>query len=342
MGNLCSVCYPCQSFKSTKRTSRRFSDQQNPKDVSDSEGQDESLLQAQLASNDGQLAQAIVPSSLAIKSESFNIISSKDPTASKTERKSLALKLSGTLNRNNSESRNISESKISALFEKYKDGIEDSILSEGVEQLCIDLQLKPDEFKVLVLAWKFEAEMMCRFTRQEFVKGCRNLKTDNLKGIQNKLPELVGQTITNAEMFKDLYRFTFKFGLDYSSGQRILPIDMAVSLWMLVFSQQEPLILKRWLYFLDKHPQVRGIPRDTWNMFLNFVETVGTDLSNYDDTEAWPSLFDDFVEFENDQLNQNSSAMLDLNQQGMDNISNCNINSGNSNISGMVEGTPDI
>jgi DCN1-like protein 3 len=61
--------------------------------------------------------------------------------------------------------------------------------------------------------------------------------------------------------------------------------------------------------------QVRGIPRDTWNMFLNFVWSVGTDLTLYDDTEAWPSLLDDFVEFENDQLNQNSSAMQDLNRE---------------------------
>ena len=59
--------------------------------------------------------------------------------------------------------------------------------------------------------------------------------------------------------------------------------------------------------------QVRGIPKDTWNMFLNFINTVGNDLTQYDDTEAWPSLFDDFVEFENDQLNQNSSTMQDLN-----------------------------
>ena len=75
---------------------------------------------------------------------------------------------------------------------------------------------------------------------------------------------------------------------------------------------------------------MRGIPRDTWNMFLNFVNTVGSDLTQYDDAEAWPSLFDgllkiwmkdqiknytfiDFVEFENDQLNQNSSTMQDLN-----------------------------
>ena len=50
-------------------------------------------------------------------------------------------------------------------------------------------------------------------------------------------------------------------------------------------------------------------------MFLNFVTTVGSDLTLYDDMEAWPSLFDDFVEFENDQLNQNSSTMQDLNRE---------------------------
>ena len=48
-----------------------------------------------------------------------------------------------------SESRTFSESKIQQLFEKYKDETEDAVLSEGVEQLCIDLQLNPDEFKVL-------------------------------------------------------------------------------------------------------------------------------------------------------------------------------------------------
>ena len=72
-----------------------------------------------------------------------------------------------------------------------------------------------------------------------------------------------------------------------------------------VFSQREPPLLGRWLTFLQEHPEIRGIPRDSWNMFLNLVESVGNDLSLYDDTEAWPSLFDDFVEFENDKANQN-------------------------------------
>lgn len=198
-----------------------------------------------------------------------------------------------------------SANKLNALFETYRDENEDMILAEGIEQLCKDLQVSPDEFKVLVLAWKLNAEQMCRFTRDEFMNGLKAMRVDSVKGVQNRLPEIVNEVAQNADLFKDLYRFTFRFGLDSASGQRILPTDMAVVLWRLVFTVREPPILERWLNFLERHQMIRGIPRDTWNMFLNFSEAVDDDLSSYDDTEAWPSLFDDFVEYENDQANQN-------------------------------------
>ncbi|GLH02963.1 DCN1-like protein, partial [Gryllus bimaculatus] len=198
-----------------------------------------------------------------------------------------------------------SEAKICALFEAYRDSAEDAMLADGIERLCADLGLSPDEFKVLVLAWRLDAARMCRFSREEFVGGLRALRVDSIRSLQSRLPELAAETARDPDLFKDLYRFTFRFGLDADAGQRALPADMAACLWRLVFSVREPPILGRWLRFLEGHPHVRGIPRDTWNMFLNFAEAVGDDLSSYDDTEAWPSLFDDFVEFENDKANQN-------------------------------------
>lgn len=200
-----------------------------------------------------------------------------------------------------------SDLKISNLFEMYKDENEDLILEDGIERLCKDLQVPPDDFKVLVFAWKLKAKQMCRFTKSEFVKGLQCLNADSIKSIQNCLPELVTQVESDPVLFKDLYRFTFKFGLDKDIGQRILESDVAIPLWRLVFTVREPTILQRWLNFLEKHPMIRGIPRDTWNMFLNFSEAVGDDLSSYDDNEAWPCLFDDFVEYENDHTNQNIS-----------------------------------
>lgn len=201
-------------------------------------------------------------------------------------------------------SREASEAKILALFEVYKDKDEDYILADGVERFCMDLEVKPEEFTVLVLAWKFGAETMCEFSRTEFVQGCKSMKVDSIKGIQSKFPDLLAE-VQDKHAFKDLYRWSYKFGLDTASGQRTLPTDMAISMWKLVFSQREPPVLQRWLEFLEKHTSIRGIPKDTWDMFLNFVEQVGDDLSSYDDTEAWPSLLDDFVEFENDRHNQN-------------------------------------
>lgn len=132
------------------------------------------------------------------------------------------------------------------------------------------------------------------------------MRVDTIRGIQACLPEIVQELTENSESYKDLYRFTFRFGLDVTSGQRILPADMAIVLWKLVFSIRKPPLLSKWLNFLECH-HIRGVPRDTWNMFLNFVESIGDDLGAYDDAEAWPSLFDDFVEYENDQMNQNIS-----------------------------------
>ncbi|XP_066139851.1 DCN1-like protein 3 [Euwallacea fornicatus] len=200
-----------------------------------------------------------------------------------------------------------SDLKVNSLFESYKDEQDDVILAEGIDQFCKDLSVPPDDFKILVLAWKLNAEQMCRFTRGEFVNGLKAIKCDSIKAIQSRLPELVEEIEQSDELFKDLYRFAFKFGLDVQTGQRILPTSMAMVLWRLVFTVREPTILKRWLNFLENHPAIRGIPKDTWNMFLNFSEHVENDLSCYDDNEAWPCLFDDFVEYENDQANQNIS-----------------------------------
>lgn len=135
-------------------------------------------------------------------------------------------------------------------------------------------------------------------TRKEFVEGCKAIQADSLEGIYSRFPSMLLDA-RGEENFKDLYRFTFQFGLDAEEGQRSLQRDIAIALWRLVFTQDTPAILEHWLAFLVENPSgIRGISRDTWNMFLNFTQTIGPDLSNYSEDEAWPSLFDTFVEWE--------------------------------------------
>ena len=192
------------------------------------------------------------------------------------------------------------ESKVEILFNKYKDDNEDSILAVGIEKFCEDLKVDPMDFRVLALAWKFEASQMCRFTRKEFLDGCRKLKADSLKSIGLRIPDLEDEVLKSKDKFKDLYRFTYGFGLDIDEGQKTLPIQIALALWKIVFARQPPQFIEQWYKFLDEK-QVKGISRDTWNMFLHLVENVKYDFSNYDISEAWPSLFDEFVEYMQEQ-----------------------------------------
>lgn len=201
------------------------------------------------------------------------------------------------------------ESKIEAMFQKYKDDEEEAILDDGMEKFCQDLSVNPTEFVVLVLAWKFNASKMCRFTRSEFVEGCKQLKVDSVRSIRQKLDELEKDVRKNSEDFRELYRFTFGFGLDVDEGQRVLPTNMAVPLWRLVFGDKTPEYMDKWYAFLEEKA-VRAIPRDTWNMFLHMTEVIKGDLSNYDESEAWPSLFDDFVEAQRKSTTLNGNAEI--------------------------------
>ncbi|XP_056391416.1 DCN1-like protein 3 isoform X2 [Hyla sarda] len=188
--------------------------------------------------------------------------------------------------------------RIEELFRRYKDEREDAILEEGMERFCNDLYVDPTEFRVLVLAWKFQAATMCKFTRKEFFEGCKAINADSIEGICSRFPSLLNEAYQE-DKFKDLYRFTFQFGLDSEEGQRSLHREIAIALWKLVFTQNKPLILDEWLDFLIENPSgIKGISRDTWNMFLNFTQVIGPNLSNYSEDEAWPSLFDTFVEWE--------------------------------------------
>ncbi|PAA49728.1 hypothetical protein BOX15_Mlig012310g1 [Macrostomum lignano] len=196
----------------------------------------------------------------------------------------------------------------------------------GVAHLCRDLGLDPVDIRVLLLAWLCRAREMCAFTEAELRRGCAALRqaeaptADGLRAaLDARLDAMTGGRAggrMSGDMldvkdidvaFKDLYRWAFDFGLE--SGQRTLQLPMATDLWALVFEARPsgvPPLLGAWLTWLQSGASgVKGVSRDTWNMFLTFIDTCGSDLSAYDHNEAWPSLIDDFVEAETDRANQN-------------------------------------
>lgn len=98
------------------------------------------------------------------------------------------------------------QTRVQKLFETYKDASEDLILIDGIEKLCSDLQMSPEEFRILILAWKCDAHQMCRFTRSEFANGCQTLQVDSVSSMRNKLTDVAYDLSYNVDEFKSLYR----------------------------------------------------------------------------------------------------------------------------------------
>jgi hypothetical protein len=72
----------------------------------------------------------------------------------------------------------------------------DSITDDGIEAFCAQLGIDPQDPVILVLSWYMDADAMCIYTRDEFVKGLEKLQCRSIEELQAKLPVLRKQLMT--------------------------------------------------------------------------------------------------------------------------------------------------
>ncbi|GER46996.1 defective in cullin neddylation protein [Striga asiatica] len=164
--------------------------------------------------------------------------------------------------------------RIDEFFNKYADKTSGMIEPEGIEALCSDLEVDYTDIKILILAWKMNAQKQGYFTQDEWRRGLKALRVDNINKLKKSLPELKKEALKSVN-FEDFYLFAFRYCLT-EEKQKCLDIESTCILIDLVLGFQYP-------------AQV--------DSFIQFLKISFPDLRNYDTCEAWPLLLDNFVDW---------------------------------------------
>ncbi|KAJ1536887.1 hypothetical protein HK096_006886 [Nowakowskiella sp. JEL0078] len=181
----------------------------------------------------------------------------------------------------------IDKTRIEALYLRYKDEDEDLIGIDGVLQFCEDLEVDPQDVVVLVIAWYMSAQKIGEFTKAGFING-----VDSIEKLKEELPR-IRSDLNDKKKFKEIYEFTFKFGLQ--ENRKNLSIESASSFWKLLLDGKFR-YLDLWLKFLEDEDAGKAVTKDTWNLMPIFVEDCDSDpdFESHDENSAWPVLIDSF------------------------------------------------
>lgn len=221
----------------------------------------------------------------------------------------------------------VSTTKLNQLFDQYKDPDSEEITVDGTIKLCEDLRVDPEDVVLLAVAYDLKSPRMGEWSRKGWLEGWKALGADTIPAMQASLTRLRERLGSDSAYFQQVYNYTFDFSRP--AGQRSLALDMAQGFWGLLIphgleggaithiasaqaeeddvdmtgsgSGWKEAYTQWWFDFLNEKGG-KGVSKDTWQMFLEFVRTIDARFETYDAEAAWPSTLDDFVDYAKGRL----------------------------------------
>ncbi|KAF8214675.1 Cullin binding-domain-containing protein [Mycena galopus ATCC 62051] len=221
-----------------------------------------------------------------------------------------------------------STSKLNTLFDKYKDPDSDDITVDGTIRLCQDLGVDPEDVVLLAVAFELKSMNVGEWNRAGWLEGWKNIGCDSTAAMKTALPRLRTKLGQDSAYFQKVYNHTFEFAK--AQGQRSISIETAIAFWALLLPHGmdggalahldaagdvdmgsasgkgsgggwQPQHVDWWFEFLQEKGG-KGVSKDTWVMFHDFVRTIDARFEAYDLEAAWPSTIDDFVEYAKERV----------------------------------------
>ncbi|XP_058067552.1 uncharacterized protein LOC131216934 [Magnolia sinica] len=186
--------------------------------------------------------------------------------------------------------------RIDHLFSSYADKSSGMIDPEGIESLCADVEVDHTDVRILMLAWKMKAEKQGYFTLEEWRRGLKALRADNISKIKKALPELEKE-VRRPQNFSDFYSYAFQYCLTEEKQKSIDIESICVLLDLVLGSQYHPQV-DSLIDYLKKQNDYKVINMDQWMGFFRFCNEIKfPSLDNYDPDHAWPLVLDNYVEW---------------------------------------------
>ncbi|KAF5191783.1 Defective in cullin neddylation protein, partial [Thalictrum thalictroides] len=186
--------------------------------------------------------------------------------------------------------------KIDQLFYSYANKSLGVIDPEGIESLCSDVGVDYTDVRILMLAWKMNAERQGYFTLDEWRKGLKSLKVDTISKLKKALPELEKEVRTPTN-FTEFYSYSFQYCLT-EEKQKGVDIESVCELLSLVLGSKFHAQVDSFIGYLKSQNDYKVLNMDQWMGFLRFCNEIKfSDLSTYDPDLAWPLILDNFVEW---------------------------------------------